>query len=574
MEPSVLSRSRMTGKKTVNSRRIMAAVMVIVMLAALTGCVGKEDTQTRKKNKVVEIPMILTVDSSTGNKNEEEVVERFNRAYKGKYHIDVDWVMETEEEYRKNLKRMNVTDELPAIITDLRMLPSFYQMMIKKGRIEDLTPYINEDQEWKDMIEPSVMESVREEDGKIYLGPVSTAAFACSGVFWNRELFEQAGISRFPETWEEFWKCCEKLKAAGITPLALHTEGTAWAAMLLATAEVAGSEEGAAFMKQLYPDTYQNEPGLEIAGTLKKLFQYTTQDALHNDFDVAYDNFVAGNAAMIPNGYWMIDKIPEEMQKKVCFSTFPENKLIGSPETFGWAVVSTYSEKVKKGAVEFLKFRTKLNKEQKEELLNSRTRQEGTLLDDYLKAYTGNPQIVPNYQVKWNSLLQENVLGECLAELVQGKITEQEFTQAEDEILPIYIGVEGEEDQGICTGTENYWCVNSKASEDDIQATLDFMNWCVTSDDGVKAMCKDMGFTIPFKKNLKSDNVLVNEANKYTEDGKTPVSWNFSTMPSEEWKNGVGSALTSYAADQTDANWAKVTTAFVDGWAKEAAAAK
>ena len=55
MEPSVLSRSRMMGKKTVNSRRIMAAVMVIVMLAALTGCVGKEDTQTRKKNKVVEI---------------------------------------------------------------------------------------------------------------------------------------------------------------------------------------------------------------------------------------------------------------------------------------------------------------------------------------------------------------------------------------------------------------------------------------------------------------------------------------------------------------------------------------
>ena len=168
---------------------------------------------------------------------------RANRAYKGKYHIDVDWVMETEEEYRKNLKRMNATDELPAIITDLRMLPSFYQMMIRKGRIEDLTPYINEDQEWKDMIEPSVMESVREEDGKIYLGPVSTAAFACSGVFWNRELYERAGISRFPETWEEFWKCCEKLKAAGITPLALHTEGTAWAPMLLATAEVAGSEE-------------------------------------------------------------------------------------------------------------------------------------------------------------------------------------------------------------------------------------------------------------------------------------------------------------------------------------------
>lgn len=141
-------------------------------------------------------------------------------------------------------------------------------------------------------------------------------------------------------------------------------------------------------------------------------------------------------------------------------------------------------------------------------------------------------------------------------------------------MLPIYIGVEGEEEQGVCTGTENYWCVNSKASEEDIQATLDFMNWCVTSETGVESMCKDMGFVIPFNANLESENVLVNEANKYLDEGKTPVSWNFSTMPSEEWKNGVGSALTAYAADQTDANWDKVVTAFVDGWATEAAAAK
>lgn len=49
MEPSVLSRSRMTGKKTVNSRRIMAAVMVIVMLAALTGCVGKRIHRPEKE---------------------------------------------------------------------------------------------------------------------------------------------------------------------------------------------------------------------------------------------------------------------------------------------------------------------------------------------------------------------------------------------------------------------------------------------------------------------------------------------------------------------------------------------
>ena len=141
-------------------------------------------------------------------------------------------------------------------------------------------------------------------------------------------------------------------------------------------------------------------------------------------------------------------------------------------------------------------------------------------------------------------------------------------------ILPIYIGVDGEENQGVCTGTENYWCVNSKASEGDIQATLGFRSWCVTSDEGVGAMSRGLGFVIPFSSNLESENTLVNEANKYMEEGKTPVTWVFSTMPSEEWKNGVGSALTAYAADQTDANWDKVVSAFVDGWAAEAAAAK
>ena len=151
-------------------------------------------------------------------------------------------------------------------------------------------------------------------------------------------------------------------------------------------------------------------------------------------------------------------------------------------------------------------------------------------------------------------------------------------------MLPIYIGADGEENQGLCTGTENYWCVNKKASKEDIQATLDFMNWCVTDDTAVKCMCgaagampsgqDGMGFVIPFKKNLTSDNPLVNIANDYVKQGKKPVTWNFTTMPSEKWKNHLGSALTTYASKQTDANWDLVKKAFVDGWKKEAAAAK
>ena len=137
-------------------------------------------------------------------------------------------------------------------------------------------------------------------------------------------------------------------------------------------------------------------------------------------------------------------------------------------------------------------------------------------------------------------------------------------------MLPIYIGVEGEENQGLCTGTENYWCVNGEADQEDIDATIAFLELVITSDEGRKSMSQDMGFVVPFDTftgEYASANPLVAVDAALTAEGKTPVSWNFTTMPSEEWKNGVGSALTAYAAGTGD--WNGVVTAFVDGWKTE-----
>lgn len=400
MEPGVQSKFRMTERRNVIYRKYLQSVFCIALvLTVLTGC-GKNTGQTSRstEKKEIDIPIILTVDPTSGKKTEQDVVDAFNEEYAGTYHMQVEWIMETEEEYRKNLKRLNVTDELPA-----------------------------------------VMEGCTDEDGNIYLGPISTAAFACAGMFWNPELFAEAGIEKFPETWEEFWDCCDRLQANGITPLGLHTEGTGWAPMLIATAEAAHTEEGYAFMKELLPESYSNDTGLEIAETLQKLFRYTTEDAIHADYDVAYNNFVTGKVAMIPNGYWMIDQLPEEWKEKVRFSAFPGNKLIASPETFGWAVVSTYSEEVKEGAVEFLKFRTKFNLEEKKELMDKNGRTEiSQLLQDYVNAYNNNPQIVPNYQVKWNSILQEETIGECLPQLAAGKMTLVQMVETADESIREY----------------------------------------------------------------------------------------------------------------------------------------
>ena len=96
---------------------------------------------------------------------------------------------------------------------------------------------------------------------------------------------------------------------------------------------------------------------------------------------------------------------------------------------------------------------------------------------------------------------------------------------------------------------------------------FNFIYWVVTSEKGTAALANDMGFVVPFKAAKEAANPLVRIADEYIANGKESVSWNFATIPSENWKNGVGSALTQYAAGK--GSWNDVKTAFVQGWAKE-----
>lgn len=151
-----------------------------------------------------------------------------------------------------------------------------------------------------------------------------------------------------------------------------------------------------------------------------------------------------------------------------------------------------------------------------------------------------------------------------------GDIQGNEVADEDLGMLPIFIGAEGEENQGLCTGSENYWCVNKNASQEDIDATLAFLNWCITSETGKKALAQDMGFVTPFKSFTDADtttNPLVIASNEYIAKGTESVAWCFTTMPSEEWKNQLGSAMLEYA--QGTGDWSAVQKAFVDNWATE-----
>ncbi len=143
----------------------------------------------------------------------------------------------------------------------------------------------------------------------------------------------------------------------------------------------------------------------------------------------------------------------------------------------------------------------------------------------------------------------------------------QDFGMKDEDLamIPIYCGVDGEENAGLCSGTENCWAVNKNAPQANIDATLDFLYWVVTSDEGTEMLAKEFG-PCPFKNAKETANVFCNDANAYTAAGKYVVTWAFNYTPAvDDWRAGVVSAMTQYSAGS--GSWDDVVTAFVGGWA-------
>ena len=134
-------------------------------------------------------------------------------------------------------------------------------------------------------------------------------------------------------------------------------------------------------------------------------------------------------------------------------------------------------------------------------------------------------------------------------------------------MIPIYCGVEGEEQAGLCSGTENCWAINAKADEADIQASIDFLVWLVSDPDASAVYVQQLG-AVPFKNCPASSNKFVADGNAMLAEGKTSISWAFNYTPNvDAWRATVVTALAAYSAGTAD--WATVVEAFVDGWAIE-----
>lgn len=137
--------------------------------------------------------------------------------------------------------------------------------------------------------------------------------------------------------------------------------------------------------------------------------------------------------------------------------------------------------------------------------------------------------------------------------------------------LPIYTGVPGEEDQGLCIGTENFLCINSQADETVQKGAADFLFWLYSSDSGKNYVTNSLGFIAPFDTFAdaeKPDDPLTREVLEWSANAeKNNIPWNFTLFPSQTFKEDFGSALLQYA--QGSADWDSVKNTVISSWKTE-----
>ncbi len=437
-----------------NLKKYLAALLCFAMLVSFASCASEsapteqpatttEDADTATEEDTAEpteaIPVTIMATDGGNDSNTEFLkwaIAKYDEAYAGQYYMDVEWVPGVAEDLRAKLKTLNSANDLPAIVTDLGSEPALADLMMDNNRLVDLKPHFDASEEWQNVAIPESVE-YNTIDGKMYTAPSTTASYA--GMYYNKELFAQAGIEEFPKTMDEFWEVCDQLVAAGITPLSLHTTETGWCPMIFATSQFALTESGMEFANTMYPTDFDNEDMRTALDNIKKMFSYSTTDAVGGNYALAANNFASGNTAMIPNGPWMIPGLndpqfaPEGFAEKVGYAAYPESVMIytGGYSGYGLAVSVDVSEEEQLGAIEWIKFDSTPEIIREACIIKGEIAPFVPLTDEdyarmdpimieYSEAVSTLVGAVPNYQGKWDPITQNEVVPTELVNFING----------------------------------------------------------------------------------------------------------------------------------------------------------
>lgn len=122
-------------------------------------------------------------------------------------------------------------------------------------------------------------------------------------------------------------------------------------------------------------------------------------------------------------------------------------------------------------------------------------------------------------------------------------------------VLPVYTGAENEENQTLCVSAAGYWCIDADAKPEDVQATVDFLNYLTRPGTDGAVPVDSLQIMSPYRQATYKSNMLESVLRYDLAQGKKPVV----CRPVQIVPLGLSQAITTYAQDPSDENWRGIT---------------
>lgn len=285
-------------------------------------------------------------------------------------HPELDVVVETitqDAGYESKIKTLAAADELPDVFV---ALPSLMNTLYDNGQVLDLAPILEEDAEWADTFSAGAFGDYT--FGDLILG-APRCAIANSMLFYNKEIFDECGITEFPSNTDEFLTAVETLKENGYIPIADGNKSQyALASQVMPGILFAfASNDWYESTRNYEGGSFEDEEPLAAINYLKTLLDAGAfnEDMNSIDVDQARELYYSKQAAMYIEGSWVVASFINDCDEAVKANTeitvFPPatghedlKGQIVSGQGWGFSINAGISEEKQALAVDFLKAMT------------------------------------------------------------------------------------------------------------------------------------------------------------------------------------------------------------------------
>ena len=292
----------------IKNRKFKGLVVIGMMLTLfISGCAGSnpsESTEMTKNSSAKTEKKTIKWLHHYGEDSTRKWIEEVTQLYTEKTGVEFDIQAVSYDEYQTLLKAKISSDDAPDLFdltaTDLAKY-------VENGYVADLSDAAF----WDNMINGTKDSS--KSDGKNYFMPFEANA---SAAYYNKDVFEKAGITELPQTYTEFIAVLEKLQNSGVVPIALGAQ-EAWTITNDYRADMLQQvlRENPDWMKDMEARNTKFAEDTTFINTLEKFkerHEYGNAEPFGTDWNKATEMVATGEAAMVINGSWSISAIQEK----------------------------------------------------------------------------------------------------------------------------------------------------------------------------------------------------------------------------------------------------------------------